>query len=40
VLLAGCGRDATVGMRTKGHGRDHSAAAWSRLSAYQVGVLD
>jgi hypothetical protein len=40
VLLAWCGRDATVGMRTKGHGRDHSAAAWARLSAYQVGVLD
>lgn len=40
VLLAWCGGDATVGMRTKGYGRDHSAAAWSQLSAYQIGVLE
>jgi cytochrome b involved in lipid metabolism len=40
VLLAWCGRDASVGMRTKGYGRDHSPAAWARLQALQVGVLE
>jgi len=40
VLLAWCGRDATIGMRTKGYGRDHSPAAWAQLEKYRVGVLE
>jgi cytochrome b involved in lipid metabolism len=40
VLLTWCGRDATIGMRTKGYGRDHSRAAWENLEQYAIGVLD
>jgi cytochrome b involved in lipid metabolism len=40
VLLPWCGVEATEGMRTKGYGRDHSAAAWGMLDAYLIGVLD
>jgi len=40
VLLPWCGRDATVGMRTKGHGRDHSPTAWTQLNQYLVGTLE
>ncbi len=39
VLLTWCGRDATIGMRTKGYGRDHSPAAWASLEQYAIGVL-
>jgi cytochrome b involved in lipid metabolism len=39
VLLAWCGRDATVGMRTKGYGRDHSRAAWASLEQFSIGEL-
>ena len=39
LLLAWCGKDASEGMRTKGYGRDHSAAAWQMLDAYLVGEL-
>lgn len=39
VLLTWCGSDATVGMRTKGYGRDHSPAAWASLEQYAIGVL-
>lgn len=39
VLIEWCGRDASVGMRTKGYGRDHSPAAWEMLEAYAIGVL-
>jgi cytochrome b involved in lipid metabolism len=38
VLEPWCGREATEGMRTKGYGRDHSAAAWASMEPYQVGV--
>lgn len=40
VLLTWCGRDATIGMRTKGYGRDHSPAAWASLEQYALGVLE
>jgi hypothetical protein len=40
VLLDWCGRDATVGMRTKGHGRDHSPAAWAQLDPLLIGALE
>ena len=40
VLLAWCGREATGAMRTKGHGRNHSEAAWASLQSLQVGELD
>lgn len=40
VLLKWCGREATEGMRTKGYGRDHSAAAWVSLERHYVGDLD
>lgn len=40
VLLAWCGRDATIGMRTKDHGRDHSPAAWARLDPLLIGILE
>lgn len=40
VLLAWCGRDATMGMRTKGYGRDHSPAAWASLAQYGIGDLE
>lgn len=39
VLIEWCGKDASVGMRTKGYGRDHSPAAWGMLEAYAIGVL-
>lgn len=39
VLLAWCGREASEAMRTKDHGRDHSAAAWSSLEQLYVGEL-
>ncbi len=39
VLEQWCGREATEGMRTKGYGRDHSAAAWGMMEAYRVGPL-
>jgi cytochrome b involved in lipid metabolism len=40
VLLEWCGREATEGMRTKGYGRDHSAAAWASLENFRIGTLD
>lgn len=40
VLLAWCGREATEGMRTKGYGRDHSAAAWASLETMYIGDLE
>ncbi|XOV85525.1 MAG: cytochrome b5 domain-containing protein [bacterium] len=39
ILLPWCGQEATQGMRTKGYGRDHSAAAWAELDNYLVGRL-
>lgn len=39
VLREWCGREATEGMRTKGHGRDHSPAAWAMLEQYDIGAL-
>jgi cytochrome b involved in lipid metabolism len=40
VLLPWCGREATEGMRTKGYGRDHSAAGWAMLDDYVIGTLE
>jgi len=40
VLLDWCGRDATIGMRTKGHGQDHSPAAWAQLDPLLIGILE
>lgn len=39
VIKPWCGREATEGMRTKGYGRDHSAAAWGMLDDYLIGRL-
>lgn len=39
VLEPWCGKQATEGMRTKGIGRDHSAAAWAMLEDYLIGEL-
>jgi cytochrome b involved in lipid metabolism len=39
VMEQWCGKEATEGMRTKGYGRDHSAAAWAMMAPYQVGTL-
>ncbi len=39
VMQEWCGKEATEGMRTKGYGRDHSAAAWAMMAAYRVGTL-
>ncbi len=39
IMLAWCGREATEGMRTKGIGRDHSAAAWAMMRPYRIGEL-
>ncbi|WKZ56989.1 MAG: cytochrome b5-like heme/steroid binding domain-containing protein [Bdellovibrionota bacterium] len=39
VLLGWCGREASVGMRTKGDGRDHSRRAWEMLERYKIGEL-
>jgi hypothetical protein len=40
VLLAWCGRDATIGMRTKGNGQDHSPAAWAQLDPLLIGSIE
>lgn len=39
VLEPWCGREATVGMRTKGDSADHSARAWRMLERYRIGDL-
>jgi len=39
IMEVWCGREATEGMRTKGIGRDHSAAAWAMMEPYLVGRL-
>lgn len=39
ILQAWCGREASEAMRTKGYGRDHSAAAWQLLDSYLIGEL-
>lgn len=39
VILEWCGREATEGMRTKGYGPDHSAAAWAMLEKFLIGKL-
>jgi len=39
VLEKWCGKEATEGMRTKGYGRDHSAAAWAMAEDYLIGTL-
>lgn len=39
VLEPWCGKEATEGMRTKGYGRDHSAAAWAMMAPYLIGTL-
>lgn len=39
VLAPWCGKESTEGMRTKGYGRDHSAAAWAELEQFLVGTL-
>jgi len=39
IITDWCGKEATEGMRTKGYGRDHSAAAWAMMDPYLVGTL-
>ncbi len=39
VIKPWCGQEASEGMRTKGYGRDHSAAAWGMLDDYLIGRL-
>jgi len=43
VLKPWCGREATMGMRTKGEdsrgNSDHSARAWRMLERYRIGEL-
>ena len=39
TMLPWCGSEATVGMRTKGIGADHSDFAWKQLDTYFVGTL-
>lgn len=39
VMEQWCGKEATEGMRTKGYGRDHSAAAWAMMEPFLVGTL-
>ncbi|XOV87754.1 MAG: cytochrome b5 domain-containing protein [Pseudomonadota bacterium] len=39
VLVPWCGKEATLGMRTKGYGSDHSPYAWSELAEYLIGEL-
>ena len=39
VLEPWCGREATVGMRTKDNNSDHSARAWRMLERYRIGRL-
>ncbi len=39
VIERWCGKEATEGMRTKGYGPDHSAAAWAMMESYLIGVL-
>ncbi len=39
VLAPWCGKEATLGMRTKGYGSDHSRYAWSALAEYLIGEL-
>ncbi len=39
IMEVWCGREATEGMRTKGIGRDHSAAAWAMMEPYLIGKL-
>lgn len=39
VMHEWCGKDATQGWTTKGHGRPHSKAAEAMLDEYAVGIL-
>lgn len=39
VVEAWCGREASEGMRTKGHGRNHSRRAWAMMEDYLIGTL-
>ncbi len=39
IMEAWCGREATEAMRTKGIGRDHSAAAWAMMEPYLIGTV-
>ncbi|MGY6554975.1 MAG: cytochrome b5 domain-containing protein [Wenzhouxiangella sp.] len=39
IMAAWCGRESTEAMRTKGIGRDHSAAAWAMIRPYLIGEL-
>lgn len=40
VVEPWCGREATVGMRTKGGETDHSARTWRMLERYRIGQLE
>ena len=37
IMLNWCGTEATMGMRTKGIGSDHSSFAWRQLENYLIG---
>ena len=39
VMERWCGKESSEAMRTKGYGRDHSAAAWAMIDDYLVGTV-
>lgn len=39
IMEVWCGRESTEAMRTKGIGRDHSAAAWAMMRPYLIGEV-